>query len=87
MEEGYEYMSGIDIYMLKEGRIKYIGYVPVSGDNRDSVIPNLRIKELVDHFEIIFSGKIEYEIATDRIINGSDLKVEFEWDRFDILEN
>ena len=86
VEEGYEYMSGIDIFILQEGQIKFIGYVPVSGDERDSVIPKLSIKKQEDHFEILFSGKIEYKIATDRLINGSQLKVRFGWNIFEIIE-
>ncbi|MBL4715044.1 MAG: hypothetical protein COC01_02330 [Bacteroidetes bacterium] len=85
-EEGYEYMSGVDIYILKKGDIKFIGYVPVSGDQRDSAIPKIKIKKIQDHFEILFSGTIEYKIATDRLIDGSNLRVEFNLDRFNIIE-
>ena len=86
-EEGYEYMSGIDIFLLKNGRVKFLGYVPVSGDQRDSVIPKLRIERQSNGYEMLFKGTIEYEIATDKLIDGSGLKVIFNSDEFEIIEN
>lgn len=86
-EEGYEYMSGIDIYSLKNGQVKFLGYVPVSGDQRGSVIPKLRIEKQRGSYEMLFKGTIEYEIATDRLIDGSGLKVQFNSDEFEIIEN
>lgn len=75
VEEGYEYMSGIDIYRLRNGEIDFLGYVPVSGPNRDSVIEHIKIEKKKYDYKLSFSGQIEYEVATDNIINGSTLSV------------
>ena len=85
-EEGYEYMSGIDVYLLRNEVMKFVGYVPVSGSQGDSVIPNLEIKKQGSGYEISFEGRIEYKAATDNLIDGSKLKVHFSAREFTIIE-
>lgn len=86
-EEGYEYMSGIDVFLLKDGNMKFLGYVPVAGIERDSVVPSLRIERNSSGYDMRFKGTIEHEIATDRLIDGANLKVHFTVDEFTFKEN
>lgn len=74
-EEGYEYMSGIDIYRLKNSKVEFLGYVPVAGKDRDSIVEQMKLERQMTNYKISFIGRIEYEIATDNIIDGSKLKV------------
>ncbi|MDW3195243.1 MAG: hypothetical protein R8G66_22905 [Cytophagales bacterium] len=72
-EEGYEYMSGIDIFRFERGEISFIGHLSVSGPLRDSVIGNMIVEKKEKDFRLRFSGQIEYEVATDNIIKGERL--------------
>lgn len=72
-EEGFEYMSGIDIFLFDKSEIRFIGYIPVSGVNRDSVINNLIVEKKGEEFRLRFNRKVEYEVSTDNIIDGKRL--------------
>ncbi|WP_276373717.1 hypothetical protein [Chryseolinea sp. H1M3-3] len=74
-EEGYEYMSGIDIYRLKNKKVDFLGYVPVSGDERNSIADKMKIEKETDDYTILFEGRIEYKAGTDNLIDGKTLKV------------
>jgi len=75
VEEGYEYMAGIDIYRLRNSKIDFLGNISISGPNRDSVIGHIKIEKLNDEYKILFSGQVEYRVSSDNIINGSTLLV------------
>ncbi len=75
VEEGYEFMSGIDIYRLKYGVIDFLGYVPVSGDKSDRVVDKIKVERQSNNYTLSFAGRVEYKIATDNIIDGAILKV------------
>ena len=74
-EEGYEYMSGIDIYRLKNKKVDFLGFVPVSGDERNSIADKMKIEKETDDYTILFEGRIEYKAGTDNFIDGKTLKV------------
>lgn len=75
VEEGYEFMSGIDIYRLKNKRVDFLGYVPVSGSGRNSIVEQTKIERQKNSYTISFEGKVEYQAGTDNIIDGSKLLV------------
>ena len=74
-EEGFEFMSGIDIYRLRNEKVDFLGYVPVSGDERNSIVDQMKIKKEANNYSISFEGRIEYEAGTDNLIDRKILKV------------
>jgi hypothetical protein len=87
VEEGYEYMSGVDIFRLNNDEVDFLGYIPVAGKDRDSIIEQMKIERQEDDYKITFEGKIEYTIGTDNIIDGSRLKVTIDKNGLKINEN
>ncbi len=75
VEEGYEFMSGIDVYRLKNKRLDFLGYVPVSGGERNSIIERTKIERQTNSYTISFEGQVEYKAGTDNIIDGATLSV------------
>ena len=75
VEEGYEFMSGIDIYRLKNKRVDFLGHIPVSGSDRDSIAEQTEIERKTNNYTISFVGKVEYKAGTDNIVDGSRLLV------------
>lgn len=79
-EEGYEFMSGIDIYRLRNEKVDFLGYVPVAGDERNSIVDKIKIEKETDNYLISFKGQIEYKAGTDNLIDGKKLKVSIDKD-------
>lgn len=73
-EEGYEYMSGIDVFKFSsDHQLKFLGYISVSGLDGNSVIDKLILTQHANEQLITFHGKIAHPVSTDNLIDGESL--------------
>ncbi|MGC3944679.1 MAG: hypothetical protein QM762_09180 [Chryseolinea sp.] len=86
VEEGYEYMSGVDIFRINNTKVDFLGYVPVAGSERNSIVEQMRLVRQLNSYQITFSGKIGYKIGTDNIIDGSKIVVNIDQGGLKIIE-
>jgi len=83
-EQGHEYMSGIDIFQLDREKIKFLGYISVSGPNRNSIIKQMLLQKRNNEYKITFTGKVEYQVTTDNIVDGTNLSAHYLNNKFRI---